>query len=139
MFICLLFFAVLLLLFVEERKSRRKSSVLSNLHSRPHVIVNNYPENENTSQGITLFQVMSLMRMLLNLSKNLDRTYTQLNSNFFVTHRIYVRNSKRGLDTGHAQVKTFANSKEIAHYVTRTLEDGNFDVAILQFGVNDML
>ena len=32
---------------VEEAKSRRKSNVLSNLHSRPHV-VNNSSENENT-------------------------------------------------------------------------------------------
>ena len=36
-------------LAVEEAKSRRKSNVLSNLHSTPQVI-NNFSENENTFQ-----------------------------------------------------------------------------------------
>ena len=45
------------------------------------------------------------------------------------------------LDAGHAKIKTFpgANSKEFPHYVTPTLEDGNFDAAILDFSVKDLL
>ena len=44
------------------------------------------------------------------------------------------------LDAGHAKIKTFpgANSKEFLHYVTPTLEDGNFDAAILDFSVKDL-
>ena len=45
------------------------------------------------------------------------------------------------LETGHAKIRTFpgAISKEFPHYVTPTLEDDNFDIAILDFGVNDLL
>ena len=52
-----------------------------------------------------------------------------------------MRDFNRELDTGHANIKTFsgANSKEFPHYVTPTLVDGNFDVAILHFALNDLL
>ena len=52
-----------------------------------------------------------------------------------------MRDFKRELDIGHAKIKTFPgeNSKEFPHYITPSLEDGNFDVAILHFGVNDLL
>ena len=58
-----------------------------------------------------------------------------------ITGRIKARDFNRALDTGHAKIKTFhaTNSKEFPHYVTPTLEDGNFDIAILHFGVNDLL
>ena len=58
-----------------------------------------------------------------------------------VTRRIRVRDFNRELDTGHAKIRTFpgAISKEFPHYVTPALEDGNFDIAILHFGVNDLL
>ena len=47
----------------------------------------------------------------------------------------------RELNTGHAKIRTFSGaiSKEFPHYITPTLEDGNFDIAILHFGVNDLL
>ena len=52
-----------------------------------------------------------------------------------------VRAFNSELDTGHTKIRTFpgAISKEFPHYVTPTLEDGNFDIAILHFGVNDLL
>ena len=51
-----------------------------------------------------------------------------------------MRDFNRELNTGHAKIRTFpgAISKEFLHYVT-TSEDGNFDIAILHFGVNDLL
>ena len=51
-----------------------------------------------------------------------------------------MRDFNRELDTGHANIKTFsgANSKEFPHYVTPTFVVGNFDVAILHFGVNNL-
>ena len=56
-----------------------------------------------------------------------------------ITSRIRVKDFNRELNTGHAKIKTFpgAISKEFPHYVTPTLKDGNFDTAILHFGVND--
>ena len=58
-----------------------------------------------------------------------------------ITHRIRVRGFNSELDTGHAKIRTFpsAFSKEFPHYVTPTLEDDNFDIAILHFGANDLL
>ena len=52
-----------------------------------------------------------------------------------------MRDFNRELNTGHARIRTFpgAVSKEFPHYITPTLEDGNFDIAILHFGVNDLL
>ena len=45
------------------------------------------------------------------------------------------------VNTGHAKIRTFpgAISKEFPHYITPKLEDGNSDIAILHFGVNDLL
>ena len=57
-------------LIVEEAKCRRMSNVPSNLHTRPHVI-NNSSKMKIPSQGTTLFLVMSLMRMLLSVLKDL--------------------------------------------------------------------
>ena len=52
-----------------------------------------------------------------------------------------MRDFNRELNTGHAKIRTFpgAISKEFPHYLTPALEDGNFDIAILHFGVNDLL
>ena len=58
-----------------------------------------------------------------------------------ITGRIRVRDFNSELNSGHATIRTFpgAISKEFPHYVTPTLEDGNFDIAISHFGVNDLL
>ena len=58
-----------------------------------------------------------------------------------ITRRIQVRDFSSDLDTGHAKIRTFpgAISKEFTHYVTPTLEDGNFVIAFLHLGVNDLL
>ena len=52
-----------------------------------------------------------------------------------------MREFNRELTTGHARIRTFpsAVSKDFPHYITPTLEDGNFDIAILHFGMNDLL
>ena len=52
-----------------------------------------------------------------------------------------MRDFNSELDTGHANIRTFpgAITKEFPHYITPTLEDGNFDIAILHFGLNDLL
>ena len=52
-----------------------------------------------------------------------------------------VRDFNRELNTDYAKIRTFpgTTSKEFPHYVTPTLEEGDFDIAILHFGVNDTL
>ena len=58
-----------------------------------------------------------------------------------ISGKIRVRNFNKELDTDHVKIKIFpgGNSKEFPHYVTPTLEDGNFDVAILDFELNYVL
>ena len=50
-----------------------------------------------------------------------------------------MRDFNRELDTGHIKIKTFpgANSKDFPYCAT--LQVGNFDVAALHFGANDLL
>ena len=55
-------------LILEEARSRRKSSVRSNPHSRPHVFLQ---KMKIPSQGTTLFLLMSLMQILINMLKDL--------------------------------------------------------------------
>ena len=120
-------------IFVEEAKSRRKSNVLSSLHSRPHV-ANNSSENENIfPRNIA---AKSVKRSLTGHRQNRIVIFGDC-----ITRKIRVGGFNRELGTGHAKIKTFlgANSKESPHYNTPTLEDGNFDEAILHFGVNDLL
>ena len=52
-----------------------------------------------------------------------------------------MRNFNREIDIGHARIKTSpgASSREFSHYGTPTLEDGNLDVVILNFDVNNLL
>lgn len=55
-----------------------------------------------------------------------------------ISGRIRVRNFNKELDTDHVKIKIFPG-EEFPHYVTPTLEDGNFDVAILDFELNYVL
>ena len=130
-------------LIVEESKSRRKSNFRSNLHSRPRVI-NNFSENDNTSPrnnfvpGDATYAdaTKSVKRSLTGHRKNLTVIFGDS-----ITRRIRARDFNRELDTGHAKIRTFpgAISKEFPHYVTPTIEDGDFDKVILHFGVSNLL
>ena len=130
-------------LIVEESKSRMKSNFRSNRHSRPRVI-NNFSENDNTFPRINFVPddvtyadaTKSVKRFLTVHRKNRIVIFGDS-----ITRRIRVTDFNSELDTGHAKIRSFpgAISKEFPHYVTPTLEDGNFDIAILHFGVNDLL
>lgn len=128
-------------IFVKEAKSRRKSNVLSSLHSRPHV-ANNSSENENIFP-----RNIVVPGDITHAGKSVKRSLTGNRQNLIVifgdciTRKIRVGGFSRELGTGHAKIKTFlgANSKESPHYNTPTLEDDNFDEAILHFSVNDLL
>ena len=130
-------------LIVEESKSRRKSNFRSNLHSRPH-LVNNSSGNDNT------FSKNNFVPgdvTYADATKSIKKSLTRHRKNRIVifgdsiTRRIRVRDFSSELHTVHAKVRTFPGAilKEFPHHVTPTLEDGNFDIAILHFGVNDLL
>ena len=50
-------------------------------------------------------------------------------------------NINRALTNGRARFKYFpgATSKELPHYIDATLEESNFEVAVIHVGVNDLL
>ena len=54
---------------------------------------------------------------------------------------IRFREFNNEIKSGYEKFKTFpgADSNEILHYVNPTLESGNYDSAVLHFGVNDLL
>ena len=111
-------------LIVEEVRSRRKSSVWSNPHSRPHVI-NNSSDNENTCRKNNYVPGHVTYA---DTAKSVKRSLTRQTQNPIVifgdsiTRRIQVRDFNRDLNTGHAKIRTFpgAISKEFPHYVTLT-------------------
>ena len=47
----------------------------------------------------------------------------------------------KGLQSGRARFKYFpgATSKDLLHYIDRTLEDNSFEIAIIYIGVNDII
>ena len=130
-------------LIVEEARSRSKSSVQFDPHSRPHVINNSW-ENESTFSrnnfvpGDVAYAdtAKSVIRSLIGHTQNCTDIFGDR-----ISRKIPVCDFNRELDTGHAKIITFprAISREFPHCVTPTLEDGNFDIAILHFGVNDLL
>ena len=50
-------------------------------------------------------------------------------------------NINRALTYGRARFKYFsgATSKELLHYIDATLEESNFEVAVIHVGVNDLM
>ena len=50
-------------------------------------------------------------------------------------------NISRALTNGRARFKYFpgATSKELLHYIDATLEESNFEVAVIHVGVNDLI
>ena len=129
-------------LIVEEARSRRKPRVRSNPHSRPHVIKksseneNAFPRNNFVSGDVTY----------ADTAKSAKRSLTGHTQNRIVIFGDSIicsldRDFNRELNTDYAKIRTFpgTTSKEFPHYVTPTLEEGDFDIAILHFGVNDTL
>ena len=130
-------------LIVEEARSTRKSGFRSNPHSRPRVI-NNSSEDGNTCPKNNLVPGHIIYAETAKSAKRSFIGHTQNRIVTFgdsITCRIWVRDFNRELNTGQAKITTVpgAISKEFPYNVTPTLEDGNFDIAILHFGMNDLL
>ena len=130
-------------LIVEEARSTRKPGLRFNPQSRPRVY-NNSLEYENTCPKNNLVPGHITYAETAKSAKGSITGHTQNRIVIFgdrITRRIRVRDFNRELNTGHARIRTFpsAVSKEFPHYITPTLEDGNFDAVILHFGVNDLL
>ena len=119
-----------------------KTIVKSNHSTRPQVVVNRFPENQdvfNRSKLVPweLSYTSAVKSTRLNSGKQ-NRIITFGDSKF---RGIHVREFNNEIKNGYAKFKTFLgpDSREILYYVNPTLESGNYDAAILHFGVNDLL
>ena len=132
-------------LIIEAARSKMKTAktiAKSNHSTRPQVVVNRFPEHQDVFNGSKLVPG--------ELSYNNAVKSTWLNSGeqnriiIFgdsIFRGIRFREFNNEIKSGYAKFKTFpgADSKEILHYVNPTLESGNYDSAVLHFGVNDLL
>ena len=114
----------------------------SNHSTRPQVVVNRFPENQdvfNRSKLVPgeLSYTSAVKSTRLNSGKQ-NRIIIFGESTF---RGIRVREFNNEIKNGYAKFKTFpgSDSREILHYVNPTLESGSYDLAVLHFGVNDLL
>ena len=132
-------------LVIEAARSEMKTAktiVKSNHSTRPQVVVNRFPENQdvfNRSKLVPgeLSYTSAVKSTRLNSGKQ-DRIIIFGDSIFL---GIRVREFNNEIKNSYAKFKTFprSDSREILHYVNPTLESGNYDSAVLHFGVNDLL
>ena len=132
-------------LVIEAARSEMKTAktiVKSNHSTRPQVVVNRFPENQdvfNRSKLVPgeLSYTSAVKSTRLNSGKQ-DRIIIFGDSIF---RGIRVREFNNEIKNSYAKFKTFpsSDSREILHYVNPTLESGNYDSAVLHFGVNDLL
>ena len=119
-----------------------KARVKSSQSTRPQVVVNRFPENQdvfNRSKLVTgeLSYASAVKSTRLNSGK--QNRIIIFGDSIFRGIRVHKFNNK--IKNGYAKFKTFpgSDSREILHYVNPTLEYDNYYSAILHFGVNDLL
>ena len=118
---------------VEDATSTRKrtSNNISYKSRRPSVVVNNYPENQH-SYG---------RKFSASESKFSKRKKQIVIFSDCIPRGIRLREFNYWLHKGYAQLKSFpgGTSNELLYYVEPTLQNKNFDDALLHVGVNDLL
>ena len=118
---------------VEDATSTRKrtSNNISYKSRRPSVVVNNYPENQH-SYG---------RKFSASESKFSKRKKQIVIFSDSIPRGIRLREFNYWLHKGYAQLKSFpgGTSNELLYYVEPTLQNKNFDDALLHVGVNDLL
>ena len=104
---------------------------ISSKSQRPSVVINNYPENQH-SYG---------RKFSASESKFSKRKKQIVIFNDSIPRGIRLREFNYWLHKGYAQLKSFpgGTSNELLYYVEPTLQNKNFDDALLHVGVNDLL
>ena len=116
---------------VEDATSTRKRTRnnISSKARRPSVVVNNHPENQHSfGRKISAPESKFSKRKIVIFSDSIPRG-------------IRLREFNYWLHKGYAQLKSFpgGTSNELLYYVEPTLQNKNFDDALLHVGVNDLL
>ena len=128
-------------LIIEAARSKMKTAktiTKSNHSTRPQVVVNRFPEHQDVFNGSGKFSYTSAIKSTwLNLGK--QNGMIIFGDSIF--RGIRFREFNNEIKNGYAKFKTFpdADSKEILHYINPTLKSGNYDSAVLHFGVNGLL
>ena len=113
----------------------------SNHSTRPQVVVNRFPEHQDVFNGSKLVPgELSYTSAVKSTWLNSGKQNRIIIFGDSIFRGIRFRKFNDEIKSGCAKSKTFpgADSKEI-HYVNPTLESGNYDSAVLHFGVNDLL
>ena len=119
-----------------------KTIVKSNHYTRPQVAVNRFPENQDVFNRSKLVQgELSYTSAVKSTRLNSGKQNRIIIFGDSIFRGIRVREFNNEIKNGFAKFKTFpvSDSREILHYVNPTLESSNYDSAVLQFGVNDLL
>ena len=119
-----------------------KTIVKSNHSTRPQVVVNRFPENQDVFNRSKLVpRELSYTSAVKSTRLNSGKQNRIIIFGDGIFRGIRVREFNNEITNGYAKFKTFpgSDSREILHYVNPTLESGNYDSAVLHFGVNDLL
>ena len=114
----------------------------SNHSTRPQVVVNRFPENQDVFNRYKLVPgELSYTSAVKSTRLNSGKQNRVIIFGGSMFRGICVREFNNEIKNGYAKFKTFlrSGSREILHYVNPTLESGNYDSAVLHFGVNDLL
>ena len=132
-------------LIIEAARSKMKTAktiAKSNHSTRPQVVVNRFPEHQDVFNGSKLVPgELSYTSAVKSTWLNSGKQNRIIIFGDSIFRGIRFREFNNEIKSGYAKFKTFpgADSKEILHYVNPTLESGNYDSAVLHFGVNDLL
>ena len=114
----------------------------SNHSTRPQVVVNHFPENQDVFNRSKLVPgELSYTSTVKSTRLNSGKQKRIIIFGDSIFRGIRVREFNNEIINGYAKFKTFSgsDSREILQYVNPNLESGNYYSAVLHFGVNDLL
>ena len=132
-------------LVIEAARSEMKTAktiVKSNHSTRPQVVVNRFPENQDVfNRSKLVLGELSFTSAVKSTRLISGKQNDVIIFGDSVFRGIRVREFNNEIKNGYTKFKTFpgSDSREILHYVNPTIESGNYDSAVLHFGVNDLL
>ena len=115
-----------------------KTIAKSKRSTRPQVVVNRFPENKDVFNRSKLAPgELSYISAMKSTMLNSDKQNRIIIFGDSIFRGICVREFNDEIKNGYAKFKTFpgSDSREILPYVNSTLESGNYDTAVLHFGL----
>ena len=128
-------------LVIDAAKSEMKTAktiVKSNHSTKSQVVVNRFPENQDVFNRSKLVPgELSYTSAVKSTRLNSGKQNSIIIFGDSVFRGIRVRAFNHKIKNHYTKFKTFpgSDSREILHYVNPTLESGNYDSAVLHFGV----